>query len=209
MPDARTHDTITVLSGAALAPVVYLAQAPAETALLNTGLLVGAHLLSGIMFSPDLDIDSRIDDRWGPLRWVWLPYMRIIPHRHFWSHGLILPPVLRLLYFYAIVMLVLISVTWLLAQVGIILPAYHRQISAALINIARDHPYQTGAFIGGFITGGAAHTIADWLVTKGQRYLRLFGIRITRDYRGHDRWPSYAFRRALRLRRRNPRLRRR
>src|SRR3712207_525087 len=102
MPGARTHDVITVITGLALAPVGYsallsLGLTP-DSALRNTAVLVGAHLLSGIMFSPDLDLDSSIDDRWGIFFWIWRPYMWIVPHRHRWlSHGLIVSALLRLL----------------------------------------------------------------------------------------------------------------
>ena len=93
MPGSRTHDIITVVSAAALVPPVYAAYASADPAGAPglTAVLVGAHLLSGVMFSPDLDLDSAIDDRWGIFYWVWRPYMWLVPHRHYWSHGLILP----------------------------------------------------------------------------------------------------------------------
>ena len=56
----------------------------------------------------------------------------------------------------------------------------------------RDHPRETQAFLAGFITGSAAHSIADWLVTGGKRYLRRLGFRVTVDYSGHDGWqPRY------------------
>jgi hypothetical protein len=48
----------------------------------------------------------------------------------------------------------------------------------------------------GFITGSAAHSIADWLVTGGKRYLRQLGFRVTIDYSGHDSWRPRARRRA-------------
>lgn len=192
MPDARTHDGITIVTGATLAPLTYIAQIgndiPTEAALTQAGLLTIAHLLSGIMFSPDLDIDSAIDDRWGIFFWIWRPYARIVPHRHFWSHGLILPPLLRLLYFYAVVVGLLIGGTWLLSLIGIIVPTYHTRLTDTLLGLARDYPAQVLAVLIGFITGGAAHTIADWLVTRGKRFLRWFGITPGRNYDDHDRY---------------------
>src|SRR5690349_11132870 len=126
MPGARTHDAITVVTGLALAPITYTALVgmgqPPDTAVRNTAILVGAHLLSGIMFSPDLDLDSAIDDRWGILFWIWRPYMWAVPHRsRLLSHGLVIAPLLRLLYFYLMVVLLLIASAWLLARVGIVL----------------------------------------------------------------------------------------
>lgn len=171
MPDAHTHDAITVLTGAALAPVSYfalLSQGPSpETAALDSALLVGAHLLSGIMFSPDLDIDSAIDNRWGPLFWIWRPYMWAVPHgSRLFSHGLIIAPLLRLLYFGAVIFLLLFSSTWLIGQLGLSIPNLHLRLIEFLTALVRTRQLETLLFLAGFITGSAAHTIADWLVTK-------------------------------------------
>ena len=60
------------------------------------------------MFSPDLDLDSAIDDRWGIFFWIWRPYMWLVPHRsRLLSHGLVIAPLLRLLYFYLVVLLLI------------------------------------------------------------------------------------------------------
>jgi uncharacterized metal-binding protein len=197
MPGARAHDAITVATGLALAPIGYSTLVgmalPPDAAIRNTAILVGAHLLSGIMFSPDLDLDSAIDDRWGIFFWIWRPYMWLVPHRsRLLSHGLVIAPLLRLLYFYLMVVLLLIASTWLLGRVGIALPDLHTRLRDTLLGLWRDHPRETQSFIAGFITGSAAHTIADWLVTGGKRYLRLMGFRVTIDYSGHDLWrPRY------------------
>jgi uncharacterized metal-binding protein len=197
MPGARTHDAITIVTGLALAPIGYTALLslglPADAALRNTAIMVGAHLLSGFMFSPDLDIDSAIDNRWGIFFWIWRPYMWIVPHRsRLLSHGLVIAPLLRLLYFYLMVVLLLIASAWLLARVGIALPDLHIRLGAALLGLMRDHPRETQAFAVGFITGSAAHSIADWLVTGGKHYLHRMGFRVTADYSGHDSWrPRY------------------
>ena len=193
MPDARTHDRITVATGVTLVPLAYAAQASrgvdSSAALGYTALLVGAHLLSGIMFSPDLDLDSRIDDRWGIFFWIWRPYTWLVPHRHRWlSHGLVISVILRLLYFYMVVVGLLAGLAWVLGRVGLVVPNYHIQLTTWLLNLARDHPRETLAFMIGFCAGGAVHTIADWLVTGGKRYLRSIGIRVTRDYYDHDHW---------------------
>jgi uncharacterized metal-binding protein len=193
MPDARTHDQITIATGVALVPLAYTLQmsqgGESGTALGYTLLLVGAHLLSGIMFSPDLDLDSRIDDRWGILFWIWRPYTWLVPHRHRWlSHGLIISQLLRLLYFYVVVVLLLAGLTWVLGQIDLVVPNYYIQLTNWLLNLARDRPRETLAFMIGFCSGGAVHTIADWLVTGGKRYLRSIGIRVTRDYYDHDHW---------------------
>src|SRR6266508_536970 len=197
MPGARTHDIITVVTGLGLAPVAYSTNMtvglPADQALRDTALLVGAHLISGILFSPDLDLDGAIDNRWGIFFWIWRPYMWLVPHRsRLLSHGLVIAPLLRLLYFYLMVVLVMIASAWLLARVGIALPDLHIRLGDALLGLMHDHPRETQAFVAGFVTGSAAHSIADWLVSGGKRYLRRLGFRVTVDYSGHDGWrPRY------------------
>ncbi|WP_299757654.1 metal-binding protein [uncultured Chloroflexus sp.] len=193
MPAARTHDLITVLSCAALTPLAYHAylehrQLDPNAALVCSLWLGGAHLLSGIMFSPDLDIDSAIDNRWGIFFWVWRPYMWLIPHRAFWSHSLVISPLLRLGYFAAVVYGLLLIVVWLLGQLGLTTLAYHRELAAWVQELVTAHPTEAWAFIIGFCTGSAAHTIADWLVTKGNWLLGGYGRRLRRRYRNHDQW---------------------
>ena len=193
MPGAHTHDVITIVTGAALAPLAFVAQSGLglgpQVALANSGILAGAHLVSGIMFSPDLDVDSRIDNRWGIFFWIWRPYMWLVPHRHrLLSHGLVISQILRLLYFYAVVVVLLAGAAWVLGRVGIAFPDYHMRVTNALLGLVRDYPRESWSFIIGFCTGGAAHTIADWLVTGGTRYLHHIGFRLTRDYSDHDRW---------------------
>lgn len=193
MPSAPTHDLITVLSGAAitsLAYYAYLEYTPIspDTALACSLWLGGAHLLSGIMFSPDLDIDSAIDNRWGIFFWIWRPYMWLIPHRGFWSHSLIISPLLRLGYFAAVVYGLALAFVWVLGQIGLATPAYHREWAAWVQELIRAHPTETWAFVIGFCTGSAAHTIADWLVTNGNWLLGSRGRRLRQRYRDHDQW---------------------
>jgi uncharacterized metal-binding protein len=190
VPGARTHDLITVVTGAALMPPAYavFAGAGPVQATSLVGWFVGAHLLSGIMFSPDLDLDSAIDDRWGPLFWIWRPYMWMVPHRRFFSHSLVFSPLLRLLYFYVAVVVTLVVGAWLLGTAGVTVPYLHVVVTERIFFVLREYPAEVRAFLLGFITGSAAHTIADWLVTGGKRYLRAFGFRVQRDYSNHDRY---------------------
>jgi len=193
MPDARTHDLITFATAVALGPLAQAAQVgllglSMDEAYPNSAWLVVAHIVSGVMFSPDLDLDSQIDNRWGVLFWIWRPYMWVVPHRSAWSHSLIFAPLLRLAYFYLVLVGLLIGATWLLGQAGVVLPDYHAQITLALKRVASEHPDAVLAFLIGFCTGSAAHTIADWLVTGGKHLLRRVGIHISHDYRNHDRY---------------------
>ena len=193
MPGARTHDVLTIVTGLALAPIGYswvLHQGQvSETAAADAALLVGAHLLSGMMFSPDLDIDSAIDNRWGTFYWIWRPYMWIVPHRNRWlSHGLVIPPLLRLLYFFLVITLLYLGLAWGLGQIGVVLPDYYEEVVDFLLSLAGTHLRETLAVLAGFITGAAVHSIADWLVTDGRHLLHGIGIQVARDYSEHDSW---------------------
>lgn len=196
MPGYHVHDIITVATGAVFAPLTGAALIVAgdspQMACVYGGILFGAHLLSGVMFSPDLDLDSRIDHRWGPLYWIWRPYMWVLPHRSFWSHGLILPPLLRLVYFYLVVVGLMIGTAWVLGRVGVAFPDYHQRVTHTLLGVARDYPRETYWFMMGFVTGGAVHSIADWLVTDGKHVLHHLGIHLSKDYTNHDHHHSHA-----------------
>ena len=61
-------------------------------------LVTGSYVFSGLMFSGDLDIPSRQWRRWGPCRFVWIPYQKCLKHRSFWSHGPIVGTLGRLVY---------------------------------------------------------------------------------------------------------------
>jgi len=162
MPGAHTHDMITVVSGVALAPVWWIVSPDHAMATVLT--ITAAHMLSGLLFSCDLDVDSREYRRWGPLRLIWWPYKEAIPHRSWLSHGLVIGPLLRLAYFglivYGLLWLVLHATgnadTW-----AAVLRSFRQML--------RENSGQTYAFLWGFITGGAAHSIPDWITTGTKR----------------------------------------
>jgi uncharacterized metal-binding protein len=94
MPSGRTHDSITLWC----LPIVtggtwFYTHSPA-LAIVTTG----SYLFAGLMFGPDLDIYSHQYKRWGPLRWLWLPYRQLFRHRSVYSHGFLIGTVLRILY---------------------------------------------------------------------------------------------------------------
>ena len=64
-----------------------------------------AHIVAGLYLSPDLDLVSKPYKRWGWLRWISVPYQKLIPcHRHWLSHGVIVGSVVRLLYLAALLL---------------------------------------------------------------------------------------------------------
>lgn len=95
MPNARAHDSITF----ALIPFTYLAAEMYWDDPMTSVIATVAMLFSGLMFGPDLDLDSKPYRRWGPLRYLWKPYQAALPHRSTLSHGPILGTVIRIAYF--------------------------------------------------------------------------------------------------------------
>lgn len=91
----KGHDTTTILvSLPALLGMLYLGKPLEDAVALFLGLLFG-----GMMLSPDLDIQSRIYERWGIFKYYWLPYQKLIPHRSPLSHSGV-SSLIRLMYLF-------------------------------------------------------------------------------------------------------------
>lgn len=58
-----------------------------------TGYWFGTYFLN-----PDLDLKSRPYYRWRKLRFIWIPYQKTFSHRSFWTHGILIGDVIRILY---------------------------------------------------------------------------------------------------------------
>jgi uncharacterized metal-binding protein len=162
MPNVHTHDLITTASGIALLPVSWILMPDHSfTAALT---LSSAHLLAGLLFSPDLDITATNYRRWGPLRVLWWPYAKAIPHRSWISHGLVVGPLLQLLYF-LVVFGGLLSVLLLMLGQAV---AWSRLLSG-IVEFIQVYPALGLAVVLGFVTGGASHSIPDWISTGTKR----------------------------------------
>jgi uncharacterized metal-binding protein len=118
-------------------------------------------MFGGLMFGPDLDIYSRQFQRWGFLRWIWLPYQKSLRHRSFLSHGPIIGTILRVVY--------LLSLLIVLAMLFLILAS--RLASVTLnwqdlgINLGRSLAAHYGGFVAlliGLEAGAMSHSLSDW-----------------------------------------------
>ncbi|NJK41908.1 MAG: metal-binding protein [Acaryochloridaceae cyanobacterium SU_2_1] len=94
MPAGRVHDQITLVA----LPFVTLAMLLLSRNARLTLIVASAFLFSGLMFGPDLDIYSLQFKRWGWLRYIWIPYQRMLKHRSWLSHGPIVGTILRIVY---------------------------------------------------------------------------------------------------------------
>lgn len=167
MPPTTVHDRITLLGAAALLPAGVLL--PSENRYISAACLTGSFLLSGLLFSCDLDVDSTEYRRWGPLRFLWFPYKRMVLHRSWLSHGLVIGPLVRLIYFVLFVdLLVALGTLGVeIADLGGLawLSTWH----GFWFGLAAGHMRFLADFLIGFVLGGAAHTIPDRLVTGVKR----------------------------------------
>ena len=103
MPSGNTHDLITFLLAAPTAAMTYYF----TNDWMLTAIATAAMLFGGLMFGPDLDIQSRQYTRWGPLRFLWWPYKVVLRHRSRWSHSIMLGTLVRIIYFLAVVTIIL------------------------------------------------------------------------------------------------------
>ncbi len=93
MASGRNHDRSILFA----TPIV-LAVGSCQFGLEIGVIAAASHFLGGYWLSPDLDIKSAPFLRWGILRFIWLPYQKKIPHRHWLSHSPVIGSTIRLLY---------------------------------------------------------------------------------------------------------------
>ena len=139
MADGRAHDRATwrlaLPFGLLFAPGLGLAGVVSAA----TGFLVG-----GLLLSPDLDTRSNATRRWGPLRPLWWPYRRGLPHRSLLSHSPLLGTAGRLAYLAALALLA----SALLATLPLGVPTPPELLAAALELWQRQRPLLLSALVG-------------------------------------------------------------
>jgi uncharacterized metal-binding protein len=162
MPRAKTHDTITLMLAPPTFLGVYAATGSRDLALLTTL----AMLFSGFMFGPDLDIDSKQYARWGPFGFLWWPYRVIFRHRSRLSHGILLGTAIRVIYFIAVLIVLLGVGLWIvrLLRWPTLPEVSFQKVLRDVWQIVRalDPRYLLATFLG-LWWGAVSHTLTDWL----------------------------------------------
>jgi uncharacterized metal-binding protein len=165
MPSGKAHDRITWVTAALATPIWYFASPVRDVAAFAAGMI--GYLFSGLYLSSDLDTRSGPLKRWGPLRFLWYPYQRLVPHRSWLSHGLGIGPIARAIYFVAMVWLLARGALWLIDKW--LLPVDRNAILArgalALATFVWRHPVWAEWTVGGLVLGGVAHSLADAIVS--------------------------------------------
>ncbi|HEX8709695.1 MAG TPA: metal-binding protein [Pyrinomonadaceae bacterium] len=167
MPSGKTHDAITFLLAAPTFAGAWGLTHSVGLALAATGAMV----FGGLMFGPDLDIQSRQYTRWGVFRFIWLPYRMLFRHRSRWSHGIIFGTLIRVLYFALVLALLILAGVYLRAVlVQGPLPGFDEIAQAwraieANVGVGRQSAW---AVLIGLWWGAASHTLTDvaWSVLR-------------------------------------------
>jgi uncharacterized metal-binding protein len=172
MPSGKTHDRITFLLILPTFLAAYALTYQLEVSVLATL----AMLFGGLMFGPDLDINSRQYHRWGPLRLLWWPYQKAFSHRSIFTHGIVVGTIVRIGYFCLVVTLV--------AFIGIYLLQFWQgkdpnaeillsNITSPAIKIIQAIPlnYLVAIFAGIWL-GAASHTLADVVTTTFKQIIK-------------------------------------
>ncbi len=165
MPSGRTHDRITLLSLPPLVMVAYLVTRQQDWLLWFSG----AYLFSGLMFGPDLDIYSLQYKRWGMIRWIWLPYQSCLKHRSFFSHGLIVGTVIRVIYLFTIVVIIAI---FCVAIAQLILGFnwnWHTFANSSIDVVKNQYLGEVIVIFIGLELGAMSHSLSDHLVSQFKR----------------------------------------
>lgn len=174
MPNAPTHDLITLVTAAG-ADVVYFRAAPHPDPTL-AAVFTAVYLFAGYACAGDLDLDSREYRRWGLLRFIWWPYRNLVPHRSWISHGLILGGLIRVVYLAIVSTAVFWIGLWAYSRLGPhVDPTRYTETGwQSLVGWVRRYPNAAGAALSGFVLAGTAHSLSDLIYSRAKRRLRLF-----------------------------------
>lgn len=169
MPNAPTHDKLTVVTVAA-ANVAYFKLV--ETSDWKAATIFSiAYLFAGYACAGDLDLKSKEYRRWGIFRFIWLPYQWAVPHRSFISHGLVIGGIIRALYLAFVCTLICWLCIWGYSRLG-----FHVDPSQVtekgwryILDWVQANQMPTAAFFLGFVLAGTTHSLADYIYSAWKR----------------------------------------
>jgi len=165
MPSGRTHDRITLYALPLVAGVTFWQTRSSSVTLL----VAGGFMFGGLMFGPDLDIYSRQYQRWGYLRWIWLPYQKSLRHRSFLSHGPIIGTTLRVIYLCCLIAIAAFIILVIFEKLGNTTfnwQALGKHIERSLVGYGTEYL----ALFLGLELGAMSHSLSDW---GGSAYKRV------------------------------------
>ncbi|MEB3213079.1 MAG: metal-binding protein [Leptolyngbyaceae bacterium] len=167
MPSGYTHDRITLWSLPLVATLSFIRTRNSTlTLLLLAGFLFGA-----LMLGPDLDTRSIHFKRWGPLRWIWIPYRGSLRHRSPLSHWPLVGTVVRVVYVLAWAFILCVGSLALINEVFQMGWTWN-DISSLIGRSLHTHQSAWIAVGIGLEVGALSHYLADWGVSTSKRVRR-------------------------------------
>ena len=158
MASGKTHDLLAISSTIGSSYLLWQV-----TDNLNCILIFAlASLFGGLMFGPDLDTKSVEYKRWGPLKFIWLPY-QAFGHRSkkTQSHDALFGPFIRILYFFFAILCLAIFVAGLFSIFDYKLSlSFLISFISFILNLPT--PYQI-SFLTGLWFGNIIHYLTDWV----------------------------------------------
>ena len=162
MPSGVTHDRITLWILPWVAGIAYGLTRSGELSLI----LAGGVLFSGMMFGPDLDINSIQYKRWGIFKPIWLPYRKFMPHRSFLSHGPIIGTCIRLLYLFLIIAIAGIFAVAIAQLIWGFDWNWQDFVREKFTLLRNQYRQETIVFLIGLEVGAMSHSFSDWFSSR-------------------------------------------
>src|SRR3990167_5281952 len=160
MPSGKTHDFLTVTS--TIGASYFFWHYNVTDDLNCIWIFALASLFGGFMFGPDLDTRSLQYKRWGPLKFIWLPY-QAFGHRskRTQSHDALFGPVVRIIYFFLAIICLAIFTSGIFS-------IFDKKLSLSFLFSFLDLIMQVPlkyqiSFLAGLWFGNMVHYFADWL----------------------------------------------
>ena len=160
MPSGKVHDFLAYTSTVGVTYCLWHYQITND---LNCiAIFALSSLFSGLMFGPDLDTRSVQYKRWGPLKFLWLPY-QAFGHRskRIQSHDALFGPIVRIIYFFFAIIVLAVFLAGVFS-------VFDKKLSLSfLLNLASfilqiPLKYQS-SFLSGLWFGNIVHYFADWV----------------------------------------------
>ncbi len=165
MPSGSTHDRITLLILAPLAGLSWLFSTSSQLTLI----ICASFLFSGLMFGPDLDIYSVQFKRWGKLKFIWLPYQKLLRHRSIISHGFLIGTIFRVIYLLSFLALVSIFTVAVGQSIWGFYWNWHEFILISIASLREKYKYLAIATFVGLELGSFSHILSDAIVSVYKR----------------------------------------
>lgn len=168
MSSGKVHDNVTAYTGHIVWFVgVVTTCAEGSRDVLYPAAITAGYLIGGWLLSPDLDCYPAVSNplkRWGPFRWIWLPYRKLIKHRSWISHSYVIGVTLQLIYL-ALAFLLIYSLVFGLLSMVIFLPNPRAIAFWGIQQIGENLGLFLSLWIG-LVMGSASHLVLDGIGVK-------------------------------------------